>query len=75
MQVWRKATKRSDMDNHTITRSRSAARRRRHLRLEALLGAAMLVVGTALNLTVIGLVVGIPLAIAGFGLLTTPDPS
>lgn len=53
----------------------TSRRRRRHNRLETAFGGLMLFVGTLLNLTVVGLVLGMPLAVAGFSILTTPDPA
>ena len=37
-----------------------------------ILGGLLLVVGTALNLTIIGMVIGVPMVVAGLGLLGPP---
>ncbi len=48
--------------------------RTRHIHLASIAGAVMLWLGLTLSLTFVGMIVGIPLALAGLGLLTTPHP-
>jgi len=48
--------------------------RTRHIHGTTILGAFLLWVGLTASLTVVGMVIGIPMAIAGLGILTTPHP-
>jgi hypothetical protein len=48
--------------------------RTRHVHLASILGGLLLWVGATAMMTVAGIIVGIPVALAGIGLLTTPHP-
>ncbi len=48
--------------------------RTRHIHLASIAGAVMLWLGITVSLTFVGMIIGIPLALAGLGLLTTPHP-
>jgi len=48
--------------------------RTRHIHLASIAGALMMWLGIALSMTVAGIVIGVPVAFVGFGLLTTPHP-
>lgn len=46
----------------------------RHIHGTSIAGALLLWLGLTLSMTFVGLIVGAPMALAGFGLLTTPHP-
>ena len=48
--------------------------RTRHIHATSVLGGLLLWLGMTVSLTVVGMIVGIPMAIAGLGILTTPHP-
>ena len=48
--------------------------RARHIHVTSILGGLLLWLGVTVSLTVVGMIVGIPMAIAGLGILTTPHP-
>ena len=48
--------------------------RTRHIHAASIFGALLLWLGVTVSLTFVGLIVGIPMAIAGLGLVTTPHP-
>ena len=58
----------------TTYANRTEVIRNRHIHAASIFGALLLWLGVTVSLTVVGLVVGVPMAIAGLGLLTTPHP-
>ena len=48
--------------------------RTRHIHGTTILGGFLLWAGVTVSLTVVGMIIGIPMAIAGLGILTTPHP-
>ncbi len=48
--------------------------RTRHIHGTSIMGGLLLWGGLTLSMTVVGMIIGIPMAIAGFGILTTPHP-
>ena len=57
-----------------MTTHRTEVIRTRHIHLASIAGAFMLWLGITLSLTFVGMIVGVPLALAGLGLFTTPHP-
>ena len=52
----------------------TAVIRTRHIHATSILGALLLWLGVTVSLTVVGMIVAIPMVIAGLGILTTPHP-
>ncbi len=58
----------------TTYATRTEVIRTRHIHAVSIFGALLLWLGVTVSLTFVGLIIGVPMAIAGLGLLTTPHP-